>query len=102
MSVTQTWRARKMSRTVRAIDSHWGTGYIPTCGANDEEMIGAGGGLREVLRQAEVVGPTPSSVLILGETGTGKGRLAKLIHDVSERRNHAFVKVNCAAIPLGL
>src|ERR1700704_3713744 len=91
-----------MSRAARTIDSYWGAASIPACGTNDEEMIGASGRLKEVIQQAEIVGPTPSSVLILGETGTGKGRVAKLIHDVSERRNHAFVKVNCAAIPLGL
>ena len=91
-----------MSKVARAVDSYWGPAAVPACGTNDEEMIGASGRLKEVIQQAEVVGPTPSSVLILGETGTGKGRIAKVIHDVSERRNHAFVKVNCAAIPLGL
>src|SRR5207248_10541379 len=54
------------------------------------------------MQRAAVVGPTPSSVLILGETGTGKGRIAKFIHDVSERQSQPFVKVNCVAIPLGL
>src|ERR1700704_3139066 len=91
-----------MSRAARTIDSYWGAASIPACGTNDEEMIGASGRLKEVIQQAEIVGPTPSSVLILGETGTGKGRVAKLIHDASERRNYAFVQVNCAAIPLGL
>ncbi|MCU1257177.1 MAG: fhlA [Bryobacterales bacterium] len=91
-----------MLNTARPIDSHWGTAHIPACETNEEEMIGARGGLKEIMQQVEVVGPTPSSVLILGETGTGKGCVAKSIHDVSERSRQAFVKVNCAAIPLGL
>src|SRR5712692_9196359 len=91
-----------MSKVARAIDSYWGPAAVPPCGARDDGMIGASGRLKDVIQQAELVGATPSSVLILGETGTGKGRIARLIHDVSERRNHAFVKVNCAAIPLGL
>jgi formate hydrogenlyase transcriptional activator len=54
------------------------------------------------MQQAAIVGPTDSTVLILGETGTGKGRIAAAIHDMSDRCHHSFVKVNCAAIPLGL
>ena len=54
------------------------------------------------MQQAAIVGPTDSTVLILGETGTGKGRIAAAIHDMSDRRRNSFVKVNCAAIPLGL
>jgi formate hydrogenlyase transcriptional activator len=52
--------------------------------------------------QAAIVGSTNSTVLILGETGTGKGRFASMLHNLSPRRDHSFVKVNCAAIPLGL
>ncbi len=65
-------------------------------------MIGESPELRHALQQASIVAPTDSTVLILGETGTGKGRLASSIHELSQRQAHSFVKVNCAAIPLGL
>jgi formate hydrogenlyase transcriptional activator len=65
-------------------------------------MVGESAPLRRVMEQASIVAPTDSTVLILGETGTGKGRLAASIHEFSMRREHSFVKVNCAAIPMGL
>jgi formate hydrogenlyase transcriptional activator len=55
-----------------------------------------------VLNQVEIVAPTDSTVLLFGETGTGKELLARAIHNLSERRERALVKVNCAAIPTGL
>ena len=58
--------------------------------------------LRTALNLVSVVAPTDSSVLILGETGTGKELIARAIHNISSRRDRAFVKLNCAAIPLGL
>ena len=58
--------------------------------------------LKRVLDQASIVAPTGSTVLITGETGTGKERVARLIHSMSRRKDHAFVKLNCAAIPTGL
>ena len=58
--------------------------------------------LREVLAQAEMVAPTDCPVLLYGETGTGKEVIAELIHKHSLRREHALIKVNCAAIPSGL
>jgi formate hydrogenlyase transcriptional activator len=58
--------------------------------------------LRAVLKQVETVAPTDSAVLIQGETGTGKELIARAIHNLSPRREHTFVKVNCAAIPAGL
>jgi formate hydrogenlyase transcriptional activator len=69
---------------------------------NFGEIIGANSGLKNVLDQVAVVSPTDSSVLILGETGTGKELIARAIHDLSRRHDRTFVKLNCAAIPLGL
>ena len=69
---------------------------------NFEEIVGDSPALKEVLREAETVAPTDSTVLILGETGTGKEVIARAIHNLSGRRDQTFVKVNCAAIPLGL
>ena len=67
-----------------------------------EEIVGESAGLRQVLQQVETVAPTDSSVLLLGETGTGKERVARAIHNLSRRSNAPFVKINCAAIPTGL
>jgi formate hydrogenlyase transcriptional activator len=58
--------------------------------------------LKGVLEDIQIVAPADSSVLILGETGTGKELIARAIHDLGPRKNYAFVKVNCAAIPSGL
>jgi len=65
-------------------------------------IVGSNGRLKTVLSDIQIVAPANSSVLILGETGTGKELVARAIHDLSPRRNYAFVKVNCAAIPSGL
>jgi formate hydrogenlyase transcriptional activator len=67
-----------------------------------EEIIGQGPALKAILKQVETVAPTDSTVLIYGETGTGKELLARAIHDLSPRRQATFVKLNCAAIPTGL
>jgi len=66
------------------------------------DIIGESGALRQVLKQVEVVAPTDSTVLILGETGTGKELIARAIHRLSGRSDRTFVKLNCAAIPSGL
>jgi formate hydrogenlyase transcriptional activator len=69
---------------------------------NFEEIIGDSLALRAVLKEVRVVGPTDSTVLILGETGTGKELIARALHNRSDRRERTFVKLNCAAIPTGL
>ncbi len=69
---------------------------------NFDEIVGRSGQLRKVLQDLETVAPTDSTVLIFGETGTGKELVARAIHDLSTRGKNAFVKLNCAAIPTGL
>ena len=69
---------------------------------NFEEIIGESAPLQAVLDHVKTVAPTDSTVLVLGETGTGKELIARAIHGISSRRDRTFVKVNCAAIPLGL
>jgi formate hydrogenlyase transcriptional activator len=67
-----------------------------------EEIVGSSEGLRQVLAQVSRVAPTDSTVLILGETGTGKELIARAIHNLSKRSTRAFIGVNCAAIPPAL
>ena len=69
---------------------------------NFEELIGSSSSLKKVLKNIERVAPTDSTVLITGETGTGKELIARAIHNLSPRKNKPLVKVNCAAIPAGL
>jgi formate hydrogenlyase transcriptional activator len=69
---------------------------------NFAQIIGNSTSLRRVLKRVETVAPTDSTVLIYGETGTGKELIARAIHDLSPRRSKPFVKLNCAAIPTGL
>jgi formate hydrogenlyase transcriptional activator len=69
---------------------------------NFEEIIGHSSALKQVLKQVEIVAPTTSTVLIQGETGTGKELIARAIHNLSGRHGRTFVKLNCAAIPTGL
>jgi formate hydrogenlyase transcriptional activator len=69
---------------------------------NFEEIIGDAPSLKRALAQVEVVAPTDTAALILGETGTGKELIARAIHNLSPRRQRTFVKINCAAIPSGL
>jgi formate hydrogenlyase transcriptional activator len=69
---------------------------------NFGEIIGESPALRSVLHQIEIVAPTDSTVLIQGETGTGKELVARAIHELSGRKARTFVKLNCAAIPTGL
>jgi formate hydrogenlyase transcriptional activator len=71
-------------------------------GRHFDQIIGRSAVLEAVLEKVELVAPTASTVLIQGETGTGKELIAKAIHNISSRYNRPFVKVNCAAIPLDL
>ncbi|MGA9671370.1 MAG: sigma 54-interacting transcriptional regulator, partial [Terracidiphilus sp.] len=67
-----------------------------------EDIVGESKGLRKVLKEIETVAPTDATVLIQGETGTGKELLARAIHRLSPRNERTFIKLNCAAIPAGL
>jgi formate hydrogenlyase transcriptional activator len=69
---------------------------------NFQEIIGNSTVLLRVLKQVEAVAPTASTVLIYGETGTGKELIARAVHNLSRRQSNPFVKLNCAAIPTGL
>ena len=67
-----------------------------------EDIVGRSPALQQVLHQVMIVAPTDSTVLLHGETGTGKELIARAIHRLSSRREHAYVRMNCAAIPSGL
>lgn len=67
-----------------------------------EQVIGKSAALEAVFEQVECVAPTDSTVLIQGETGTGKELIARAIHNISSRCGHSFIKLNCAAIPFDL
>jgi formate hydrogenlyase transcriptional activator len=69
---------------------------------NFENIVGSSSTLKHVLELVETVAPNDSTVLLLGETGTGKELIARAIHDRSRRKDRTFVKMNCAAIPTGL
>jgi formate hydrogenlyase transcriptional activator len=69
---------------------------------NFEEIVGENRDLKAVLKQVETVAFTDATVLILGETGTGKELIARSVHTISRRRERTFVKLNCSAIPFGL
>jgi formate hydrogenlyase transcriptional activator len=69
---------------------------------NFEEIIGESAALKRALSQVQLAAPATTSVLLLGETGTGKELFARAIHNLSPRRDRTFVKINCAAIPAGL
>ena len=94
-----------------------GTGFPRVCEVDDqqvylqpeinseycfEEIIGKSAALQKVLQQVAIVAPTDSTVLLHGETGTGKELIARAIHNLSSRRDQTFVRMNCAAIPSGL
>ncbi len=94
-----------------------GTGFLNVCEADDqqvyldpeissvycfEDLVGKSAALQKVLQQVAIVAPTDSTVLLHGETGTGKELVARAIHNLSSRRERTFVRMNCAAIPSGL
>jgi len=70
--------------------------------SNFEEIIGSSTAMKRLMKQVEMVAPTDATVLILGETGTGKELIARAIHRISPRRDLPFISLNCAAIPTGL
>ena len=72
------------------------------CHIGTKEPIGSSTGLKRVMEDVTAVAPTDSTVLLLGETGTGKEVIARAIHENSKRAGKSFIKVNCAAIPSGL
>jgi formate hydrogenlyase transcriptional activator len=74
----------------------------PELKQNYEEIVGSSAALKRVLQQAETVAPTDATVLILGETGTGKELVARAVHRLSPRKHLPFITLNCAAIPRGL
>src|SRR5271157_3309205 len=67
-----------------------------------EGIIGKSRAIQKVIEQVSIVAPTDATVLLHGETGTGKELIASAIHNLSSRRGHPIVRVNCAAIPSGL
>jgi formate hydrogenlyase transcriptional activator len=89
-------RANKLSEEKLYLQDEIRTKY------NFEEIIGESWVLKRILGQVQTVAPTDSTILILGETGTGKELIARAIHNLSARRERTLVKVNCAAIPTGL
>jgi formate hydrogenlyase transcriptional activator len=70
--------------------------------SHGEAIVGESPAFKDVLRHVEIVAPTDATVLLQGETGTGKELMARAIHQLSARRHHALITVNCAAMPSGL
>src|SRR3989475_11534752 len=101
-----------MATSGSAIDYHripeaeggaWGGKFFAADRVSDgQEIIGESPALKAALEHVEIVAPTDSTVLILGETGTGKELIARAIHNLSPRRDRIFVSANCASIPAGL
>src|SRR5204863_1847090 len=89
-------RANKLSEEKLYLQDEIRTEY------NFEEIIGESSALKGILEELQTVAPTDSTILILGETGTGKELIARAIHHLSTRRERTLVKINCAAIPTGL
>lgn len=100
-------RLREITDRLQAVSDHLAqeTDYLKNEIETElgfEEIVGQSAELREVLRKTRIVAPTDSTVLLLGETGTGKELVARSLHSLSSRKNKTFVKLNCAAVPSGL
>ena len=93
---TASFEIRDAKSTRDALDSN------ELCGSGLPSIVGNSASLRGALAMVRIVAPTDATVLINGETGTGKELIAEAIHRCSKRSNGPFVKVNCAAIPVGL
>src|SRR5271166_2497386 len=91
-----------MSTTLYTPDESYARSSERAPSAFVDTIVGRRAGLRAALAQVESVAPTTATVLISGETGTGKEVIARAIHELSPRRNNNLVKVNCAAMPAGL
>lgn len=83
-------------------ESFYHTEHINNVECNFGEVIGCSEAMSKVFGQVEIVAKSDTTVLILGETGTGKELIARAVHNLSERNNHRMVKINCAAIPPAL
>jgi formate hydrogenlyase transcriptional activator len=93
---------RSRPPTTEVVSWHNRAGESEDANISCEGIVGCRTSLREVFDLVRTVAPADSTVLIQGETGTGKEMIARAIHNLSPRKGQAFVKVNCAAIPLGL
>lgn len=92
----------KMERQEILLENDAGSDQRAGTGDSFQGIIGSSRTLKQTLDQVMTVAPTDSTVLIEGETGTGKELIARAIHNLSSRRDRNFVKFNCAAVPLGL
>jgi formate hydrogenlyase transcriptional activator len=107
MSAQTSWVSEALNHTASyeipaGLPANAGLDGSELCGSGLPGIVGNSAALRSVLAMVRVVAPTDSTVLINGETGTGKELMAEAIHRCSRRSSGPFVKVNCAAIPAGL
>ena len=106
-SLPDSWSPNSLSGDVQASEEsdtgteRWATGAMRSPGVFDA-IVGSSLALKRTLKEVALVAPTDATVLIQGETGTGKELIAEAIHNCSPRRHHSLIKVNCAALPSGL
>lgn len=91
-----TFSCRRLEHEREYLESELQTEY------NFEDIVGKSTAIKSVLEQVAIVAPTDSTVLLIGESGTGKELIARAIHNLSNRRDRTFVRLNCAAVPSGL